>query len=326
MTFVNDRYHFVAGKVTATLILLICSILAGVPASARERVEVAMVLFRGETQAEKGFRERLRSSPKYDFNFTVYNAEQSTEKLEEIVSKLDGSKYRLIYTFGTLATQRVMKKVRETPIIFNIVQRPLEAGIIKSWNGSGNNATGASNFVSMESAFRTLGLVMHIHKLGFIYYVNDPSPVYQKQDIEVQEKRFGFRKIDIPIACRETIPLALKTTIDAKPDAVMIPADAFVRAYAAEIIPTLNKHKIPTITVVPEMVRENGALMALGADYFRLGRMAAENALEVLAGKTPGELPIRTVDNLSIVINLRTADRLGINFPIQLLRLSQVLR
>ena len=313
----------------AVVCLLLSAILlppAGAMAAAKEKIDVAMILFRGESQAEQGFRETLQKSERYDVTFTVLDAEHNPQKLNRIVREIDPARYRLIYTFGTLATLSAMKHIHDTPIVFNIVQRPVEAGIVRSWDGPGNRVTGASNFVSMGSAFRTLRLILHIHKLGFLFYRNDPATQVQKKDIEGQEKVFGFRKIDFPVDSKEAIPLTLKRVIDAKVDAVMIPADAFLTAFAADIIGTLNRHKIPTVVVIPEMVKNNGALIALGADYYTLGRMAAENALEILAGKKPDELPVRTVDTLNIVVNLKTADRLGINFPMQLLKFSEVVR
>jgi putative ABC transport system substrate-binding protein len=87
----------------------------------------------------------------------------------------------------------------------------------------------------------------------------------------------------------------------------------------------LNQHRIPSIVIIPEMVKENGALISLGPDYRQLGHLAALAALEVLKGKAPAQVPIKTVQNLAISINLRTADRMGINFPLQLLSLATVI-
>lgn len=296
------------------------------PAGARETVEVAMILWRGETPSERGFKETLLASGKYRFRFTVFDADQSREQLDRIIAGLDRSKYRLIYTFGTTVTQEVQKSITDTPLIFNIVQRPVEAGIIRSWENSGNNATGASNLVSAESAFQTLSLVMQIRKLGFLYFEKDPAAQIQKDDIERQQKRFGFRKIDLPIKSKETLSETLRSVVEAKVDAVLIPSDSFVKANAERIISTLNKYKIPTIVIIPEMVKENGALLALGPDYHLLGQLAAENALEVVRGRKPAAIATRTVPNLSISINLRTADQLRINFPLQLLKISTVTR
>jgi len=314
---------FLASLVLAALLCAPPDLAAEV--AERERRQVAMILFRGETPSELGFREKLAASPDFDVQLTVFNAEQSKERLKEIVSGLDRTKYDLIYTFGTMAAQFTLEKIKDLPVVFNVVQRPIEAGIVGSWESSGNNATGASNIVSMESAFRTLSLVMNIRKLGFIYYARDPAPKYQRADIEKVRKKFGFKVIDIPVQGVEDIPAALKQLVSARVDAVMFPSDSFIKANADRIMTALNQHRIPSIVIIPEMVKENGALISLGPDYRQLGHLAALAALEVLKGKAPAQVPIKTVQNLAISINLRTADRMGINFPLQLLSLATVI-
>jgi len=297
-----------------------------VPAPAKERVEVAMVLWRGETEAEKGFRERLAASPDFDVVVTAFDANQDKAALGRILDSLDSRRYRLAYTFGTMVTQAALKKKSDLPIIFNIVQRPVEAGVARSMEQPGGRATGASNLVPMESAFRTLDTVMTIRKLGFVYSSHDPAPKYQLADIKKQEKRFGFQTLDFPITGVEGIAATMKKVIDARPDAVIFPSDSFVKANAKRIIAILNKHRIPSIVVIPEMVTEDGALISLGPDYRNLGRLAADNALLVLKGKSPGSIAVRTVPHLSLVINLPTAERLGYHIPLQLLSVSKVVR
>ncbi len=313
---------------TFMLVLIFLVTLCGsdVAAGQRQSVDIAMVLFRGMTRAEQGFLETLNKSPEFEVRVKTFDAKQNIAKLQEAIKQIERENYRLIYVFGTTATQQVMKKIKKTPIVFNIVQRPIEAGIVKDWDSSGNNVTGASNYVSMESAFKTLGMLMHIHKLGFLYYVSDPATGYQKADILLQRRNFGFSVVDLPITGRETISHTLKQLLAEKPEAVMIPADSFVKANGDFIFAALNKHRVPSIVIIPEMVKENGALLALGPDYYILGQLAAENAIEILRGKKPSELPIRRVNQLNLVINQRTADRLGITIPMQLRRLSEIVR
>ena len=90
--------------------LLLCAVLATAMlcptlASARERVEIAMVLWRGETEAEKGFREKLAASPDYEVVITAFDAGQNKEKLDRILAGLDPKRFRLAYTFGTMVTR-----------------------------------------------------------------------------------------------------------------------------------------------------------------------------------------------------------------------------
>lgn len=285
-----------------------------------------MILFRGETPSETGFRETLAASTDYDVQFTTFDADQSKERLKEIISGLDTSQYDMIYAFGTMAAQVTMAKIKDIPIIFNVVQRPIEAKIAATWEHSGNNTTGASNMVSMESAFRTLALVLNIRKLAFVYNENDPAPGYQRADVEKIRRKFGFKVIGVTVRDADDIPEALKRIVNAKVDAVMFPSDSFIKANANQIMETLNKHRIPTIAIIPEMVKENGVLMSLGPDYYELGQLAAFNALQVFGGQHPGDVRIQTVPNLKISINLKTADKLGVNVPLQLLSLATIIR
>ena len=308
---------------STTLLLLI---LFSTGAEARERVEIAMVLWRGETAAEKGFRERLAASKEFEVVITSFDPDQNKEKLQQILAGLDRNRFRLIYTFGTLVTQAALKQHSDLPIIFNIVQRPVEGQIAASMERPGGRATGASNLVPMDSAFRTLGTLMNIRKLGFVYSSHDPAPRYQLAEIKKQQKRFGFKTFEFPITGKEGIAGTMKQVIDARVDAVIFPSDSFVKANATRIIGILNQHRIPSVVVIPEMVSENGALISLGPDYRTLGQLAAENALEVLKGKKTADLPVRTVPHLSLVINLSTADRLGIHLPLQLMSVATVVR
>lgn len=129
--------------------LLLAALLCPLPAAARERVEIALVLWRGETEAEKGFRQRLAASPDYEVAITTFDAAQNKEKLKQILAGLDPKRFRLVYTFGTLATQAALQQTRDIPIIFNIVQRPVEGGIAADMARPGGRATGASNLVPM---------------------------------------------------------------------------------------------------------------------------------------------------------------------------------
>ncbi|GFO54533.1 hypothetical protein GMSM_15400 [Geomonas sp. Red276] len=316
------------GRLAIMLVLAVAFALtaARAPGADRKVRRVAMILSRGETRSEQGFRDTIHASRDFVVRCRTFNAGQSQERLQEIMATLDPSQYDLIYTFGTMATQSAMERIKEVPIVYNVVQRPIEAGIITSWKSSGNNVTGASNIVATESAFRALTMVMGIRKLGFIYSDQDPASRIQRNEVEKIQQKYGFRIFDMPVRDRESIPGAIGLGVSAKVDAVLLPADSFVKANAGTIVSVLNEHRIPTIAMIPEMVTENGALISLGPDYYELGELAARNALEVLGGKRPTEVPSQTVRTLHLCINLKTADRLGIIFPLQLLSMAAVVR
>lgn len=326
MNYQHRQRHCYFRIVLMVATICAATLLQTLPAWSKEKVEIAMILYRGKTASERGFMETLNKSKEYEVNFTVFDCGQNSKELDRIIKDLEPSKYRLIYVFGTTATQRLMRKVKDVPIVFNIVQRPIEAGIVKSFERSGNNVTGASNFVPMEIVLKTLRLVKHIQTLGIMYYVGSPESIIQKNDLVTLQAKFGFKMIDLPIRSKETMSETFLEMLQNKPDVVIFPSDSFVKSNADRIISTLNKHKIPSVVIIPEMARENSALLALGPDYYTLGTLAAGNAIEILKGEKPGKIPVRTVDRLKIVINSRTADKQGVIFPTQLLMLSEIVR
>jgi putative ABC transport system substrate-binding protein len=285
-----------------------------------------MILWRGMTEAEKGFQTELNKSNKFNFQYTVFDANQSKTELAKILENLDVDKYRLIYSFGTTVTKTVKSKISDTPIVFNIVSRPVKARIIDSWEHSGSNVTGASNAVPMASAFNTLSKVMYIGRLGFVYNPKEANSVIQRDEVAKLQEKFGYEMVEAPVENPNDIHAVVDKLVDSKIDAVLLPSDSFVKANADQIISELNRHKIPSIVSIPAMVRDNKAFLGLGPDYFELGKLAADKAFAILDGQKPDHVPSSTLDRLHMTVNLTTAREIGINVPVQLLRISTVVR
>ncbi|MEA3437833.1 MAG: ABC transporter substrate binding protein, partial [Thermodesulfobacteriota bacterium] len=113
-------------------------------ASAEKSYKIAMITWRGETEAERGFIDELGKS-NCSVAFKKYHAHQNRRKLQKIIDSIQRTYVDLIYVFGTTATKIVLSRIKDKPIIFNIVSRPVRSGIIASWESSESNATGASN-------------------------------------------------------------------------------------------------------------------------------------------------------------------------------------
>ena len=266
-----------------------------------------MVLWRGITDAEKGFQAKMKKFEEFDINFTIFNANQDKKNLARIIDSLDKDKYDLIYSFGTTVTKALKSKIKDRPIVFNIVSRPVKANVIDSWEHSGCNITGASNAVPMDSAFSSLSKVMYIGRLGFLYNPKEANSKIQRDEVEKLQKKFGYVMVDAPIEDVNNITEVIQQLVDAKIDAALLPQDSLVKASADKIIPLLNKNKIPSIVTIPAMVRDNKAFLGLGANYFELGKMAADKAFLILSGKNPNNIPSSTLDRLHLTVNLSTA-------------------
>lgn len=317
-TLLPLKFRLCAAFLLAILTMAPCAALADAP----RKVSVLMILWRGETDAEKGFVEKLRSTPGIEFDFTVADADKDKKLLDDILDVSDLSLYDFIYTFGTTVTAKTLAKTKDKPVIFNIVARPVEAGIVKSMENSGNNATGVSSQAPMESALRAVRMVLSFRRIGFIYNPNEKNSVIQRDEIKAWQGKFGFILKEAALTSPESANTAVKAMLDAKVEAVILPSDSMVVESAPKLVAMLNQHKIPTITTVPELVKNAGVLLSIGADYRELGAIAAGDLLEILNGAKPSSVPIKTAKRLSLALNMKTARRLGVTLPVQMLSMS----
>ena len=79
-----------------------------------------------------------------------------------------------------------------------------------------------------------------------------------------------------------------------------------------------SRSRLPTIWKWREAVAEGG-LLAYGPDNASLWRRAATYADKILKGAPPGDLPVERPRKVELVINLKTAQALGITIPPTLL-------
>ena len=168
--------------------------------------------------------------------------------------------------------------------------------------------------------------MVNFRKLAFLYNPQEANSRIQLAEVEAQQEHFGFRVRPVPLGGAETLAADLKGLMTSGVDAVLLPSDSAVLLHARTIMAFLNSFGIPTIATIPDLVAQYGAFISLGPDYAELGRLAAQNALAVLAGRHPGQVPSRTGTQLKLVVNMKTAKRLGVSLPIQLLKISELVQ
>ena len=114
------------------------------PPAGAKSLRIAMVLWRGETDAEKAFKDELKELG-YSAQYVVMNAGQDRAELgrllrEDLKSKLETFDY--VYTYGTTVTLATKTIVQDkVPMIFDIVADPVGAGIVKSADVSDRKST-----------------------------------------------------------------------------------------------------------------------------------------------------------------------------------------
>lgn len=101
-------------------------------------------------------------------------------------------------------------------------------------------------------------------------------------------------------------------------DALYVCADSLVNANGAQIIKLASEERLPTIHYARDYVAAGG-LLSYGPDYRDLFRRAAAYVDKILRGAKPGDLPVEQPTKFELMVNLKTANVLGITVPPSLL-------
>jgi putative ABC transport system substrate-binding protein len=109
-------------------------------------------------------------------------------------------------------------------------------------------------------------------------------------------------------------------------DALLVPSDAMFGAHRHRIVELAATHRLPSISRATGFA-EAGGLMQYGEDIPEMFRRAATHVHKILKGAKPGELPVERPTRFKLILNLKTAEALGLRLPPHLLVLAdEVLR
>ncbi|MGL4249206.1 MAG: ABC transporter substrate-binding protein [Aeromonas sp.] len=287
-------------KLFITLLLLLA-----LPAHA---INIAMVLWRGETAAETEFRTELQRLG-YQVTYTIYNANQDRNALatmlrQQMLPKLE--EYDYIYTFGTTATTMAKSLVgNRKPLIFNVVSDPIGAGLYSEDSTQNNMVAGASNVVSMKLQLANASKYLSTGKRLLLPFNPREQNTLLIADILLNEaKRYQWQVATWRIAPDpKRLDKELKRLQeDAKNDIVFLAADSYLLSIAPRLLNALNEAGIPTICSA-ELFIQHGCTIGTISSYGMLGKMAANIIHRHQQGTPLQDIPLQIDSHPKLVLS-----------------------
>ena len=108
--------------------------------------------------------------------------------------------------------------------------------------------------------------------------------------------------------------------------AITVLTDTMFSEQRKRLVALVAKSRLPAMYVRSELV-DAGGLMSYGTNYADVHRQAARYVDKILKGARPGDLPVEQPTTFELVINLNTAEALGLELPQSLLgRADRVIR
>ncbi len=265
------------------------------------------------------FRQGLRAL-RYgdeDIAIEIRYADGHKERLPDLAAELVRLAPEVIVAVAPPAIQAAKQATSTIPIVMVSSGDPVAIGFVSSLAHPAGNVTGLST-VSPEMVGKWMQLLktaipdaervailVNPGNLGF-------APLLQVAPQAARTLRLELLSVEARAA--DEIGGAFATMSRERAEALIVPNDAVFLSEKSWIVELAASHKLPTIYMAREFATIGG-LMSYGPDLNDLWRRAATYVDKILKGAKPADLPVEQPNKFELVVNLKTAQALGLTIP-----------
>jgi ABC-type uncharacterized transport system substrate-binding protein len=223
----------------------------------------------------------------------------------------------VIVAMGTPGLSAVLKHSQQTPVVFTLVADPVGQGLIDSLSHPGRSATGLTNF-EFSIAGKWLDILRDIDpSISNVSLITNPANPNTKQFVEAFITGGKAHNLTIhPETVRNAseIERAIRAAGQRIRGSLAIMPDSLPVVNKDIIISEALRQKLPAIYPF-RIFPANGGLLSYGLEYRDIYRQAASYSDKILRGTPPGEIPVEAPNKFELVLNLKTANALGLSIP-----------
>ncbi len=245
------------------------------------------------------------------------NAKGSAAQLSSFARELATLPVDVIVAFQTPVVAAAKAATTQTPIVMCPAQDPVQLGFVQSFAHPGGNITGMTTATD-ELAAKNLELIREVlpavHRVGIIGNAADPFHKPYLAHLEAAARTLNFELRIALSQGADPFPATFADVAGGGVQAMMV-QPSLPRDRAAELA---LRYRLPLFVPSPESAQA-GALMAYGADIAAVYRQAATFVDKILKGRKPADLPVELATKFRLVVNLKTANALGLTLSPTLL-------
>jgi putative ABC transport system substrate-binding protein len=244
-------------------------------------------------------------------------AEGHYDRLPAMAAELVERKVDVIAAFGPPVAHAAKKATAAIPIVFEVGSDPVERGLVASMNRPGGNATGLSILFTQLTSKRLELLCELIPQAKTIALLVNPKSPTAAPSIRGAEEAARAKGLQLSILNASTeieIDAAFAAVVNLKADGLIVAADPFFDTRREQLVAPAARYKIPTIYFEREFSTVGG-LISYGSSLSEAYRQMGIYAGRILKGEKPADLPIQQPTKFEFVINLKTAQALGLTVP-----------
>jgi ABC-type uncharacterized transport system substrate-binding protein len=270
------------------------------------------------------FRQELRELGYVDGHsiaFEYRRADGMPDRLAAAARELVQNPVDVIAAYGTPAAQAAQQASKSIPIVAVAVGDPAAAGLVANFAHPGGNITG-NTILGPDIVTKRLQVLRDAipaaTRLALLWNPNNVSSAALLDEMWRTTPFFGMSLTPFEARTADDFPQVFSAMLSNRPDVVLTTNDSLHQMHMAQVIDFLTKNRIAGMFQLRRNVVEGG-LMSYGTSLPNLFRRGARYVDKILHGAKPGELPIEQPVSFGLVVNLKTARAIGVEFPAALL-------
>jgi len=267
--------------------------------------------------AREGFIEALKEAGYEDgknIKIDFQNAQNDITNAQTIARKFVDEKVDMILAIATSAAQAAANVTKDIPILITAVTDPVSAGLAESLEKPGGNVTGTTDMNPVAEQIKLIkDLVPNAKKVGILYNAGEINSKIQVDIAKQAAAEYGLTIVEATVTNSNEVSQATQSLMG-RVDAIYVPTDNTIVSSIGAVIKVANDHKIPVIGSERGQV-EAGAVATKGIDYKELGKQTGRIAVEIIKGKKPQDIPIEGAKTVTLIINQKAAETIGLTIP-----------
>ena len=271
-----------------------------------------------ETEDLEAALRRAGIDPGTGVQIETLSAAGDYERLPRLAAEFVNRRVSVIRATGEAAALAAKAATTEIPIVFSSGLDPVELGLVKSYNRPGGNLTGVYLPFAAADAKRLQLLHQLVPQARVVGVLVNPK----NRDAEEVERQLRAAAPTLGIELRvaeirgpDDLAPAFADFAQHRAAAVFEATDRLLaHAWTGRIVALADAHRLPVVGVEAGQTAA-GLLACYGADIDEARRVEDSYVVRILKGTKPADLPVQVTTKFDLVINLKTAKRLGLTVP-----------
>jgi putative tryptophan/tyrosine transport system substrate-binding protein len=275
----------------------------------------------GANRSDRDFQQGLRDVGYVEGKTLVVEyrySSSSAEQLASLAAELVRLPVDVIVTSSESAALAAKRATSVIPIVMtDIGMDPVKAGLVASLGRPGGNITGLAS-LSNDLWQKRLALLKEfapkVSHVAVLWNPTNPGNANCVREIDAAAPALGMQIRHFEVNNARAVEDAFTTIAKEPSDALAACLDSVILEHAGAIANFASKRRLPTVMPVREYVAAGG-LMSLGPNLPAQRRRAANYVDKILKGAKPADLPVEQPTLFEFVINVKTAEALGLAIP-----------